>query len=172
MRPVVCLFDKCILRISLHNNVLRPNKTNYTLMCQHGRAVTQRLDAGFPPRRPGFAYRQHVGDVVDKAALGQVVAPANHSTDFSIVIITRGWHNSPLSGWSVEWTLIPPPTMQIKKKMCQHSFLFALVATLHVWTLFLGHLQSYKSISISFWIACLINMNSYCAFSSQVHLLV
>jgi hypothetical protein len=37
-----------------------------------GRAVAQRLDAGFPPRRPGFAYRQHVGFVVDKEALGQV----------------------------------------------------------------------------------------------------
>jgi hypothetical protein len=35
-----------------------------------GRAVAQRLDAGFPPRRPGFAYGQHVGFVVDKAALG------------------------------------------------------------------------------------------------------
>jgi hypothetical protein len=37
-----------------------------------GRAVAQRLDAGFPPRRPGFAYGQHLGFVVDKAALMQV----------------------------------------------------------------------------------------------------
>jgi hypothetical protein len=37
-----------------------------------GRAVAQRLDPGFPPRRPGFAYGQHVGFVVDKAALGQI----------------------------------------------------------------------------------------------------
>jgi hypothetical protein len=37
-----------------------------------GRAVAQRLDAGFPPRRPGFSYGQHVGFVVDKAAMGQV----------------------------------------------------------------------------------------------------
>jgi hypothetical protein len=43
------------------------------------------------------------------------VSPANHSTDFSIIIIPRGWHSRPLSGRSVEWTLIPPPTMQIKK---------------------------------------------------------
>jgi hypothetical protein len=43
------------------------------------------------------------------------VSPANHSTNFSIIIITRGWHNRPLSGCSVEWTLIPPPTVQIKK---------------------------------------------------------
>jgi hypothetical protein len=37
-----------------------------------GRAVAQWLDVGFPQRRPGFAYGQHVGFVVDKAALGQV----------------------------------------------------------------------------------------------------
>jgi hypothetical protein len=41
------------------------------------------------------------------------VSLANHSTDFSIIIITRDWHNKPLSGHSVEWTLIPPPTIQI-----------------------------------------------------------
>jgi hypothetical protein len=63
-----------------------------------GRAVAQRLDAGFPLRRPELAYGQHVGFVgfvVDKVALGQVFSstsfsPANHSTDFSIIIITRG----------------------------------------------------------------------------------
>jgi hypothetical protein len=32
----------------------------------------KRLDAGFPPRRPGFASGQHVGFVVDNATLGQV----------------------------------------------------------------------------------------------------
>jgi hypothetical protein len=49
------------------------------------------------------------------------VSPANHSTDFSIIIYTRGWHNRPLSGRSVEWTLIPPPTMKIKKKSMLHT---------------------------------------------------
>jgi hypothetical protein len=34
-----------------------------------GRAVAPRLDAGFPPRRSGFAYGQHVGFVVDKEAV-------------------------------------------------------------------------------------------------------
>jgi hypothetical protein len=42
------------------------------LTCPIGRAVAQRLDAGFLPRRPRFAYGQHVGFVVDKAELGQV----------------------------------------------------------------------------------------------------
>jgi hypothetical protein len=50
-----------------------------------------------------------VGLVVDKAALGQVfseylVSPANLSTNFSIIIITRGWHNRPIGGRSAEWT--------------------------------------------------------------------
>jgi hypothetical protein len=49
-----------------------------------------------------------VGFVVDKAALGQVfsenfVSPANHSTNFSI-IIARGWRNRPIGGRSAEWT--------------------------------------------------------------------
>jgi hypothetical protein len=100
-------------------------------MYEPGHAVAQRLDTGFPPGRPGFAYGQHVGFVVDKAALGHPstsVSPANHSTDFSIIIITRGWHNRPLSGCSVEWTLIPPPTMQIKKKVCMNLNVATLAA--------------------------------------------
>jgi hypothetical protein len=44
-----------------------------SILTEHpGSAVAQRLDAGFPPRRPGFAYGHHVGFVVDKAALEQV----------------------------------------------------------------------------------------------------
>jgi hypothetical protein len=31
------------------------------------------------------------------------VSPANHSSNFSI-IITRGWHNRPIGGRSAEWT--------------------------------------------------------------------
>jgi hypothetical protein len=50
-----------------------------------------------------------VGFVVDKAALGQVFSEffsfpsANNSTNFSIIIITRGWHNRPIGGRSAEW---------------------------------------------------------------------
>jgi hypothetical protein len=33
------------------------------------------------------------------------VSPANHHlTNFSIIIITRGWHNRPIGGRSAEWT--------------------------------------------------------------------
>jgi hypothetical protein len=48
------------------------------------------------------------------------VSPANHSTDFSIIIITRGWHNRPISGRSAEWTQLDSThhyTNLNKKKM-------------------------------------------------------
>jgi hypothetical protein len=51
------------------------------------------------------------------------VSTANHSTDFSIIIITRGWHNRPLRGRSVEWTLIPPPLCKLKKKHIEKKWL-------------------------------------------------
>jgi hypothetical protein len=60
-------------------------------------------------------------------------------------------------------------TVKQNRQYCVNiRFYWRLVATPHVSTLFLGHLQAYKNISISFWIVCLINMNSYCVFSSQV----
>jgi hypothetical protein len=84
-------------KCSLHNGL------------EKGRAIAKLLVAGFPLRRPGFASRQHVGFVVDKEALGQVspstsVSSANHSINFSIIIITQGWHNRPISGCNAEWT--------------------------------------------------------------------
>jgi hypothetical protein len=40
--------------------------------------------------------------------MGQVLSeyfgfPANHSTNFSIIIIIRGWHNRPIGDRSAEW---------------------------------------------------------------------
>jgi hypothetical protein len=60
-----------------------------------GRAVAQRLDAGFPPRLPGFATGSMWCLWWTKLLWGRFspsisVSPANHSTDFSIIIITRG----------------------------------------------------------------------------------
>jgi hypothetical protein len=48
-----------------------------------------------------------VGFVVDKAVLWKVSSeyfgfPANHSTNFSIIIITRGWNNRSIVGRSAE----------------------------------------------------------------------
>jgi hypothetical protein len=89
--------------ISITNQNKKPFVLNkfddirYVLLCIMliGRAVAQRLDAGFPPWRPGFAYGQHVGFVVDKVALGQVFSeyfgfPCQSFHSFSIIIITRG----------------------------------------------------------------------------------
>jgi hypothetical protein len=69
------------------------------------------LVTGFPPQRPRFASRQsmwglwwtkwHWGNF----SLSTSVSHANHhSTNFSIMIISRGWHNRPIGGRSAEWT--------------------------------------------------------------------
>jgi hypothetical protein len=56
--------------------------------------------------RPGSVWdlwwtKRHWG----RFSLSTSVFPANHhSTNFSIIIITRGWHNRPIGGRSVEWT--------------------------------------------------------------------
>jgi hypothetical protein len=54
------------------------------------------------------------------------VSPANlHSTKFSIIIITRGWHSRPISGRSTEWAqLTPPPTIEIKKNCFLYDGIF------------------------------------------------
>jgi hypothetical protein len=46
------------------------------------------------------------------------VSPANHSTNFSIFIITRGWHNRPTGGRSPEWIQLDS-TAQYTKKKCR-----------------------------------------------------
>jgi hypothetical protein len=45
------------------------------------------------------------------------VSPANHSTNFSIIIITQGWHNRPIGGRSAEWTLDSTPRNTNLKKI-------------------------------------------------------
>jgi hypothetical protein len=44
-----------------HGTKLDLRKQYEEASTDYGCAVAQRLDAGFPPRRPGFAYGQHVG---------------------------------------------------------------------------------------------------------------
>jgi hypothetical protein len=48
------------------------------------------------------------------------VSPTNHhSTNFSIIIITRGWHNKAIGSRSAERSqLTPTPTLPIKKTYC------------------------------------------------------
>jgi hypothetical protein len=52
------------------------------------------------------------------------VSPANHHpTNFSIIIITRGWHNRPNSGRSAEWTQLDstPHYTNLKKWASEYS---------------------------------------------------
>jgi hypothetical protein len=45
------------------------------------------------------------------------VSPANHhSTNFSIIIITRGWHDGPIGGRSAEWTQLDSTAQYINLK--------------------------------------------------------
>jgi hypothetical protein len=44
------------------------------------------------------------------------VFPANHTTKFSTIIITRGWHNRSISGRSAEWIQLDS---QLKKKISE-----------------------------------------------------
>jgi hypothetical protein len=57
------------------------------------------------------------------------VSPVNHSTNFSIIIITRGWHNRPIIGRSAEWTQLDstPPLYQLKK-LVYNIPIFALMS--------------------------------------------
>jgi hypothetical protein len=86
-----------------------------------GRAVAKRSDAGFPPRRPGFASGQHVGFVVDKAALGQVFSeyfgfPCQPFHQF------LHYHNHPgLTQYAIKW-----PQCQVDLDSTPHYAIFFL----------------------------------------------
>jgi hypothetical protein len=72
-------------------------------MVSLGRVVAQRLDAGFPPRRPGFAYGQHVVFVVDKAGLGQVFSEYFGFPRQSFHLFFhyhKNYHSSSLMNWN------------------------------------------------------------------------
>jgi hypothetical protein len=69
----------------------------------------KRLVAGFPTRRPGFASGQHVGFVVDKAALGQVFSeyfgfPCQSFHQFLHRHNHLGLAQKAIGGRSAEWT--------------------------------------------------------------------
>jgi hypothetical protein len=66
--------------------------------------------------------RAACGLLVDKAALGQVFSeyfgfPCQSFHRFLHYHNHPGWHNRPLNGRSVEWTLIPPSYAKLKKKL-------------------------------------------------------
>jgi hypothetical protein len=76
----------------------------------YGRAVAQAVSRWFPTAAARVRVRAGMwGLWWTKRQWGRFspsasVSPANHSTNFSITIITRGWHNRPTGGCSAEWT--------------------------------------------------------------------
>jgi hypothetical protein len=92
-----------------------------------GRGVSQAVCRWLPIAAARVRARSgHVGFLIDKVALGAGFlseyfgSPNNHSTNFSNIIITRGWHNRPIGVRSAEWTQLdstPHYTNLIFKKM-------------------------------------------------------
>jgi hypothetical protein len=84
-----------------------------------------RLVVGFLPLRPGFAPGQSMWDLWwtkwhwSRFSPSTLVSLANHHfTNFSIITNTRGRHNRPTGGRSVEWTQLDstPHYTNVKKK--------------------------------------------------------
>jgi hypothetical protein len=98
----------------------------YDVCGSAGRAIAQAVSRWLPTEAARVRARVwQVGFVVDKVALGQVsseyfVSPVNlHSTNSSIITITRGRYNRSFSGRRAEWTQYgfhPPPPHYADKK--------------------------------------------------------
>jgi hypothetical protein len=77
---------------------------------ENGRAVAQAVSRWLPTAAARVRVRAACGGLWwTKQHWGRFspsisVSTADHSTNFSIIIITRGWHNRPISGCSAEWT--------------------------------------------------------------------
>jgi hypothetical protein len=75
-----------------------------------GRAVAQAVSRWFPTAAARVRVRAGMWDLWwtkrhwFRFCPSTSVSPANHSTNFSIIIITRVWHNRPIGGRSAEWT--------------------------------------------------------------------
>jgi hypothetical protein len=88
-----------------------------------GRDVAQAVSRWLPPAAARVRVRAACGFCDGQSGTGAGflrvlrLFPANHSTNFSIIIITRGWRNRPIGGRSSEWTQLDstPPLYQLKK---------------------------------------------------------
>jgi hypothetical protein len=90
--------------------VVFDRKIKLIYRCNLGRAVAQAVSGWLPTTaarvRVRAAYgglwwtKRHWGRFSPRTS----VSPANHSTNFSVVIITLGWHSRPIGDRSAEWT--------------------------------------------------------------------
>jgi hypothetical protein len=78
--------------------------------CTIGRAVAQAVSRWLPTAAARVRARAACGICGGQSGSGSGFlrvlrfSPANHSANFSTIIITRGWHNRPIDGRSAEWT--------------------------------------------------------------------
>jgi hypothetical protein len=93
-------------RISSQRDMLKISQGAIYIYSQLSYMVSGYSHRGGPGSRPGSMWslwrtKRHWGRVPPSTS----VSPANHhSTNFSIIIIIRGWHNMPICGRSAEWT--------------------------------------------------------------------
>jgi hypothetical protein len=98
-----------------------------TLSVNHipkGRAIAQAVSRWLPTAaarvRAGVWSSEICGRQSGRFSPSTSVSPANlHSTNFSIIIINRGWYNRPFSGRRAEWTQLGlhPPLCELKKNI-------------------------------------------------------
>jgi hypothetical protein len=86
-----------------HQFLAGKNSFDYWLGCAVAQAVSRWL--------PTAAVRAACGDCGGQSGTGagflrvlRFPLPMHHSTNFSITITTRCWHNRPIGGRSAEWT--------------------------------------------------------------------
>jgi hypothetical protein len=101
-----------------------PSEVNSPLFRREkGRVVAQAVSRWLPTAAPGFTSGQNMWGGLwwtkphwGRFSLSTSVSPINrHSTNFSIIIITHGWHNRPIGGRSTEWIQFDfTPTTPIK----------------------------------------------------------
>jgi hypothetical protein len=82
-----------------------------TIITTDGAAVAQAISswvptAGGPGSRPGSVWdlcwtKRHWGRFTPSTSVSHA---SHHSTNFAIIIITRGWHSRPICGRSAVWT--------------------------------------------------------------------
>jgi hypothetical protein len=101
-----------------------------------GHAVAQQLDAGFPLRLPGFAYGQHVGFVVDKAAQGQVFSEYFSFPCQSFHRFLHYHNHSGLTQWAIKCPQCrvdldsTPPLCKLKKNYIGWCFYILVLVQL------------------------------------------